>query len=145
MTVFRRPKLKISSQMVMSDPNASKISARNTAVNSSATHAHCSIEIMTSGQPHAVPYGRVEKPGPYSKWNQMHETAMAPQTLLKNGTMTYVRNTLPAPPAAAALSKGPSWVERRKSGRGRGVGEACYLILVVEVSKRLVSIQSLHD
>ena len=31
------------------------------------------------------------------------------EALLKNGTMIYVRNTLPAPPSAAPLSEVPSW------------------------------------
>jgi len=78
MTISRRPKLKICHKMVISGHNAPKISARNSAMNSSATDADCSIEIMTHGQPHAVPVARLEKLGPYSR-NQMHEIAMAPR------------------------------------------------------------------
>jgi len=43
MTISRRPKLKICHKMVISGHNAPKISARNSAMNSSATDADCSI------------------------------------------------------------------------------------------------------
>ena len=85
MTVFRRPKLKISHKMVMLGHNAPKISARNSAMNSSATDAYCSIEIMTNGQPHEVPFARLEKLGPYSNWNQMHEMGVAITYQTANG------------------------------------------------------------
>lgn len=77
MMIFRRPKLMIGHELILFGPGGPTIAVRNSTLQSGATHAHCSVEIMTNGRPHEVPYARLERLGPYSNWLQMHEIGMA--------------------------------------------------------------------
>ena len=65
---------------------------------------HLSVEIMTNGQPHEVPYARLERLGPYSNWLDMHQLAVALtfQTLEGEWRKTYLQQQVFHPGKHAA-------------------------------------------